>query len=51
MGWLQPEDENTTVPKAWLVVPGLREHFAQRREQVRTARAAAHAILKAGGTR
>jgi hypothetical protein len=51
MGWLQPEDGKATVPKAWLVVAGLREHFYQRREQVRAARAQAHAILRAGGTR
>jgi Protein of unknown function (DUF3987) len=51
MGWLRPEDENTMIPKAWLVVQGLRQHFAERREQVRAARAEAHAILKAGGTR
>jgi hypothetical protein len=50
MGWLQPEDENSTAPKAWLVVPGLREHFAQRREQARVARAEAHRILKGAGT-
>jgi hypothetical protein len=51
MGWLAPETENTPTPSAWLVVPGLREHFAQRREQARIARAHAHAILKAGGAR
>ena len=51
LGWLKPEDETAAVPKAWVVIPGLREHFAQRREQVRTARAAAHAILRAGGSR
>jgi hypothetical protein len=38
-------------PKAWLVVPGLREHFAERRRQAEAARAEAHAILKAGGSR
>jgi hypothetical protein len=51
MGWLQPECEKTAIPSAWLVVPGLREHFADRREQARVARAQAHAILKAGGAR
>jgi hypothetical protein len=50
MGWLRPESENTTTPSAWLVVPGLREHFAHRRQQARLARAQAHAILKGGGT-
>jgi hypothetical protein len=50
MGWLRPENENTTTPSAWLVVPGLREHFAHRRQQARLARAQAHAILKGGGT-
>jgi hypothetical protein len=49
MGWLHPENENTPTPAAWLVVSGLREHFAKRREQARIARARAHAILKAGG--
>ena len=51
MGWVRPEDEKAPVPKAWLVVPGLREHFAERREEARVARAAAHEILKAGGSR
>jgi hypothetical protein len=51
MGWLHPENENTPTPAAWLVVSGLREHFAERREQARIARAHAHAILKAGGAR
>jgi hypothetical protein len=51
MGWLRPENENTPTPSAWLVVPGLREHFAERREQARIARAHARAILKAGGSR
>jgi hypothetical protein len=51
MGWLRPEDERAAVPKAWLIVPGLREHFAEHREQARAARAAAHEILKAGGSR
>jgi Protein of unknown function (DUF3987) len=49
MGWLRPENDNTPVPSAWRVVPGLREHFADRREHARVARAHAHAILKAGG--
>jgi hypothetical protein len=51
MGWLQPENANAITPSAWLVVPGLREHFADRREKARAARAQAHAILTAGGTR
>src|SRR5262249_53128143 len=51
LGWLRPEDETSPAPKAWLIVPGLREHFADRREQVKAARAAAHQILRAGGTR
>ena len=52
MGWLQPEEEKPGVPpKAWLVLSGLREHFAERRKQAQAARAEAHAILKAGGSR
>ena len=52
MGWLEPEEAKPGVPpKAWLVVPGLREHFAERRKQAQEARAEAHAILKAGGSR
>lgn len=52
MGWLQPEEEKPGVPtKAWMVVPGLRQHFAERRKQAQAARAEAHAILKAGGSR
>lgn len=52
MGWLQPEEEKPGVqPKAWLVFSGLRDHFAERRKQAQEARAAAHAILKAGGSR
>jgi len=52
MGWLQPEEEKPGVPpKAWLVVPDLRRHFAERRKQAEAARAEAHAILKAGGSR
>jgi hypothetical protein len=52
MGWLQPEDEKPGVqPKAWLIFSGLRDHFAERRKQAQEARAAAHAILKAGGSR
>lgn len=52
MGWLQPEEGKPGVPpKAWLVVSGLREHFAERRKQAQTARAAARAILQAGGSR
>jgi hypothetical protein len=50
MGWLEPEGEKPN-PKAWRVVPGLREHFAGRRKQAQIARAEAHAILKAGGSR
>jgi hypothetical protein len=53
MGWLQPEEQERfgASPKAWLVEPGLREHFAERRKQAQAARAVAHAILKAGGSR
>ena len=52
MDWLQPEEGKPGVPpKAWLVLPGLREHFAERRKQAQAARAEAHAILKAGGSR
>jgi hypothetical protein len=51
MGWLRPEDESPALPKAWLVTPGLREHFVERRTQAQQARAEAHAILSAGGTR
>ncbi len=52
MGWLQPADEKPGVPpKAWMVVPGLREHFAEHRKQAQEARAETHAILKAGGSR
>jgi hypothetical protein len=52
MGWLQSEEEKPGVPpKAWLVLPGLRDHFARRRSQAQAARAEAHAILKAGGSR
>jgi hypothetical protein len=51
MGWLRPEDERYPVPKAWLVQPGLREHFAERRRQAQAARAEAHKILRAGGSR
>jgi Protein of unknown function (DUF3987)/Primase C terminal 2 (PriCT-2)/RepB DNA-primase from phage plasmid len=52
MGWLQPEEVRPGVPpKAWLVVPGLREHFAERRKQAQAARAKAHEIMKAGGSR
>jgi hypothetical protein len=46
-----PEDQKAPIPKAWLVVAGLREHFAQRRKQAQAGRAEAHAILKAGGSR
>ena len=51
MGWLRPEDDKSPTPKAWLVEPGLRAHFAARRQTAQAARAAAHAILKAGGSR
>jgi hypothetical protein len=54
MGWLEPEENQKhpgLPPKAWRVVPGLREHFADRRKQAEAARAEAHAILKAGGSR
>ena len=51
LGWLHPEDDKAPVPKAWLVDPGLRAYFAERREQAQRARAEAHRILKAGGTR
>jgi hypothetical protein len=51
LGWITPEDETTAVPKAWVAIAGLREHFAERRRQVQAARAEAHAILQAGGTR
>jgi hypothetical protein len=52
MGWLEPEKGKPGVPpKAWVVVAGVREHFAERRKQAQAARAEAHAILKAGGSR
>jgi hypothetical protein len=52
MGWLQPQEERPGVPpKAWLVMPGLRVRFAERQRQAQAARAEAHAILKAGGSR
>src|SRR5262249_49527026 len=52
MGWLEPEErEPGGPPKAWLIVPGLQEHFAERRKQAQAARAEAHSILKAGGSR
>jgi hypothetical protein len=52
MGWITPEEGKPGAPtKAWNVVPGLREHFAERRKQVQAARAEMHAILKAGGSR
>jgi Protein of unknown function (DUF3987) len=52
MDWLRPEEEKPGVPpKAWQVAPGLREYFAERRKQAQAARAEAHAILKAGGSR
>jgi hypothetical protein len=52
MDWLRAGDEKPGVPaKAWHVSPGLRDHFAERRNQVQVARAEIHAILKAGGSR
>jgi hypothetical protein len=52
MDWLQPEEGNPGVPpKAWLVMPGLREHFAERRKQAQAAKAEVHEILRAGGSR
>jgi hypothetical protein len=51
LGWLRPEDEKAAVPKAWLVEAGLRTYFAARRQHAQAARAAAHEILQAGGTR
>ena len=51
MGWLRPEDDKYPMPKAWLVEPGLREHFAERRKQAQAARAEAQKILLAGGSR
>jgi hypothetical protein len=51
LGWIRPEDERAAVPRAWLVEPGLRTYFAARRLHAQAARAAAHDILKAGGTR
>ena len=52
LGWLAPEEERPGMPaKAWSVVPGLRDHFAERRKEAEAARAEAHAILKAGGSR
>jgi hypothetical protein len=52
MDWLVAEEGRSGAPaKAWLVVSGLREHFAERRKQAQAARAEAHAILKAGGSR
>jgi Protein of unknown function (DUF3987) len=52
MDWLRPEEDKPGVPaKAWLVPPGLRDHFADQRKQVQAAKAEIHAILKAGGSR
>ena len=51
LGWIRPEGEGAAAPKAWLVDPGLRTYFAGRRQHAQAARAAAHDILKAGGTR
>jgi hypothetical protein len=48
MGWLEGEETRPGVPpKAWLVVPGLRAHFAERRKRAEAARAEVHEILKA----
>jgi hypothetical protein len=49
-GWIRPEDERP-IPRGWIIEQGLREHFAKRAEDAKRSRAAAHAILKAGGTR
>jgi len=52
MDWLVAEEARLGAPpKAWQVVSGLREHFAERRKQAQAARAEAHTILKAGGSR
>jgi hypothetical protein len=54
MGWVTPEEDPRRLglpPKAWQVVPGLREYFAERSKRAAAARAEAHAILKAGGER
>jgi hypothetical protein len=54
MGWLEGEEKEGRpgAPiKAWHVAPGLRDHFQQRREQARAARAEAHKILKLAGSR
>jgi Protein of unknown function (DUF3987) len=48
--WLKPGDDRL-IPKSWLVAPGLREYFAERQQKAAKARAVAHAILRAGGTR
>jgi hypothetical protein len=51
MGWLWAEADVGTA-KAWLVMPGLRSFFAERREKAQAGRAAAHHILKSiGGTK
>lgn len=52
MDWLVTEEGRPGAPpKAWQVAPGLREHFSERRKQAQAARAEAHAILAAGGSR
>jgi Protein of unknown function (DUF3987) len=52
MDWLSPEEGKPGVPAvAWLVSPGLRQHFAGQRKQAREAKAEMHAIMKAGGSR
>jgi hypothetical protein len=54
MGWLEPEEDQRRLslpPKAWYVVSGLREYFAERGKQAAAAKGEAHAILKAGRSR
>ena len=52
MDWLVAEEGRLGAPpKAWQVMPGLREHFAERQKQAQAARAEAHEIMKAGGSR
>jgi hypothetical protein len=52
MGWLVPEEGKPGIPpRAWLVLSGLRDNFKERQKQAQAARAKAHAILRAGGTR
>jgi hypothetical protein len=52
LGWLEAEVNPywpSLPPKAWRVFPGLREYFAERRQQAEAARVEVHALLKAGG--